>query len=136
MDRIVNIPDRSVAAIHALALAASEKGRMTAASCARELGVSPSYLAKVLQALVRGSLLYSSRGVSGGFDLARDASSISCLEVLELMEGPLPARECLFGKAVCRKRGCALKAMCERVGKSVRSALESTSIAAVAISYR
>jgi Rrf2 family protein len=135
LDRIVNISDRSNAAIHALALAALGDGRVTAALCARELGVSPSYLAKVLQALVRGGLLSSTRGAAGGFLLARAASGISCLDVLELVEGLLPKRECLFSKTVCAKDGCALKTMCERVEKAVRSALESTSIAAIAASF-
>jgi len=136
LDRIVNISDRSNAALHALALAASSGGRVSASLCARELGVSPSYLAKVLQALVRGGLLESRRGAAGGFELAREASGISCLEVLELVEGPLPRRACLFRKTVCAKGGCALKVMCERVEKSVRSALESTSVAAVALSFK
>ena len=135
MDRIINVSDKGNAAVHALALAAAGGGRVTAADCAAELGVSPSYLAKVLQVLVRGGLLESTRGAAGGFELAREASGISCLEVIELLEGPLPRRECLFGKSVCAKGGCALKVMCERVGKSVRSALESTSIAALAASF-
>jgi Rrf2 family protein len=136
VDRIVNVSDRSNAAIHALALAAAGNGRVTAALCAQELGVSPSYLAKVLQLLVRGGLLSSTRGASGGFDLARDASGISCLEVIELIEGPLPRRECLFRATVCPKGGCALKAMCERIEKAVGSALVSTSVAAIATSFK
>ncbi len=135
MDRIVNVSDKGNAAIHALALAAAGGGRVTAADCAAELGVSPSYLAKVLQVLVRGGLLSSRRGAAGGFELAREASDISCLEVIELVEGRLPSRDCLFGRAVCAKGGCALRVMCERVEKSVRSALESTSVSALAASF-
>ena len=136
MDRIINVSDRSNAAIHALALAAAGDGRVTAALCAIELGVSPSYLAKVMQVLVRGGLLSSTRGASGGFELARDASLISCLDVIALVDGPLPERECLFKETVCPKGGCALKVMCGRVGTAIRSALESTSIAALAASFK
>jgi Rrf2 family protein len=136
MDRIINVSDRSNAAIHALALAAAGEGRMTASLCAQELGVSPSYLAKVLQALVRRGLLSSTRGAAGGFELARDAALVSCLDVIELVDGPLPARECLFKETVCPRGGCALKVMCERVGKAVRSSLESTTIAALAASFK
>ena len=135
-DRIVNVSDGSNAAIHALAVAAAGGGRVTAASCASELGVSPSYLAKVLQTLARGGLLNSTRGAAGGFELARDASRISCLDVIELVDGPLPRRDCLFKKAVCPKKGCALKLMCEKVEKSLRAALESTTIAALAASFK
>ena len=135
MDRIINVSDKSNAAIHALAFAAAEGGRLTAAECARELGVSPSYLAKILQILVRAGLLSSTRGAGGGFELARDAASVNCLDVLTLVEGPLPKRECLFRKTVCPRGDCALKLMCDRVEKSLRSALESTTIAALAASF-
>jgi Rrf2 family protein len=136
VDRIVDVSDKGNAAIHALALAAAGGGRMTASACAGELGVSPSYLAKVLQALVRGGLLASTRGAAGGFELARPASGISCLEVIELVVGELPRRECLFRKTVCAKGACALKVMCERVEKSVRSALSTTTVAAIAASFK
>jgi Rrf2 family protein len=136
VDRIVNVSDKSNAAIHALALAAAEGGRITAALCAQALGVSPSYLAKVLQLLVHGGLLASTRGAAGGFDLLREAGGISCREVIELVEGPLPHRDCLFRVSVCPKGGCALRLMCERVEKAVTSALESTSIATIAASFK
>jgi DNA-binding IscR family transcriptional regulator len=78
----------------------------------------------------------STRGAAGGFELAREASLVSCLAVIELIDGPLPERECLFKAAVCPAAGCALKVMCERVGKALRSSLESTSIAALAASFK
>jgi Rrf2 family protein len=136
MDRIVNVSDRASAAIHALALAAAGEGRITAASAARELQVSPSYLAKVLQTLVRGGLLASTRGAAGGFELARDPEALSCLEVLELVDGELPERDCLFGAVVCPRGSCALKLMCEKMAKSAKAILGSTSIAAIAASFK
>jgi len=57
------------------------------------------------------------------------------LEVLEAVDGPLPERDCLFKVTVCPKGGCALKVMCERLAKALRSTLESTSIAAIAASF-
>jgi Rrf2 family protein len=135
MDRLVNISDRCAVAIHALALAALEDGRITSARCAKELGVSPSYLAKVLQSLVRRGFLRSTRGPAGGFELTREASTISCLEVVEAIEGALPERDCLFPKAVCAKKGCGLMAMCERANEAVRKALETATIASMASSY-
>jgi Rrf2 family protein len=135
MDRLINISDKGNAAIHALALAAARDGRLTAAACAEELGVSPSYLAKVLQALVRAKLMVSTRGATGGFELARDPAKMSCLEVLEVLDGKLPERACLFDTAVCARGSCAIKAMCEKVTRTVRAALESTTIAAVSASF-
>jgi Rrf2 family protein len=119
-----------------MAVAAAGEGRVTASLCAAELGVSPSYLAKVLQTLVRSDLLRSTRGAAGGFELVRGPETVSCLEVLEAVDGPLPERQCLFGESVCTKGSCSLKVMCDKVAKTVRSALESTSIAAIATSFR
>jgi len=136
MDRIVSISDRGNAAIHALALAAAGGGRMTAAASARALGVSPSYFAKVLQSLVHAGLLASSRGAAGGFELARSAGEISCLEVVEAVDGALPRRECLFPRPVCGKGGCPMKSACAKVEKTLRAALESTTIAAMAAGFK
>jgi Rrf2 family protein len=136
MDRIINVSDRVNAAIHALALAAGSEGRVTAAAAAGDLGVSPSYFAKVLQILVREGFLVSSRGAAGGFELARKAGDIRCLEVLEAVDGPLPERDCLFAKSVCARKACTLKTACARATKALREALESTSIAAVAASFK
>jgi len=57
---------------------------------------SPKYLtAKVLQMLVRGEILNSSRGSGGGYSLARKASKISMLDVIECIEGPLYINVCI-----------------------------------------
>ena len=43
-------------------------------------GIPSSFMAKNLRSLVRARLLHSSRGVNGGFGLARAAREISLLE--------------------------------------------------------
>lgn len=135
VDRLLNISDRSNAALHVLALAARSEEPLSSAAAARRLGVSPSYLAKVLQPLARAGLLNSMRGAQGGFTLARPAESISALEVLELLDGKLPLRDCLFKKSVCRSGGCALKTLCDSVSEAARRALETTTVAVLAESF-
>jgi Rrf2 family protein len=51
-------------------------------------------LAKIFQALARVGLLRSSRGVKGGFALARPANSITALDVIRAVDGPLPEDDC------------------------------------------
>ncbi|MGO8694821.1 MAG: Rrf2 family transcriptional regulator [Rectinemataceae bacterium] len=135
MDRLLNVSDRTNAALHVLALAARAEGSITVAYAAERLGVSPSYLAKVLQPLARAGILSSTRGAQGGFALARDSSSISALEVLELLDGPLPERECLFPKSVCRRKTCALKRLSDSMAASMRRVLTKTTVAALADSF-
>ena len=135
VDRLLNISDRSNAALHVLALAARSGEALTAAAAAERLGVSPSYLAKVLQPLARAGILSSARGAQGGFALARDPGSISALEVLELLDGGLPERECLFKTSVCPRGNCALKKLSDSVAASARRALETTTVAVLAESF-
>jgi len=135
MDRLLNISDRTNAALHALALAAQSEEPLTAADAALRLGVSPSYLAKVLQPLAAAGILASRRGAAGGFTLARAPGSITALEVLELLDGPLPQRECLFVKTVCTAGACSLKALTDSVSEQTREVLERTSVASLAEAF-
>lgn len=53
----------------------------------RELDISKSFLAKILQSLARKGILKSFKGVNGGFELARKSNEITVLEVMEAAEG-------------------------------------------------
>jgi Rrf2 family protein len=71
--------------------------------------VPAAYLAKHLQALSRAGLVESVPGPKGGYRLARPASDITVLEVVEAIEGDEPAFAC----SEIRQRGpAALPAEC------------------------
>ena len=55
---------------------------VSAAEVAKEEGIPPHYLAKVLQDLVKGEVLTSVRGRGGGFMLSRPPDKIFVVEVL------------------------------------------------------
>jgi Rrf2 family protein len=63
--------------------------------------VPAEFLGKVLQTLARAGLLLSRRGAEGGFELARAASRITMLDVVEALEGTLHLNECLTGENQC-----------------------------------
>ncbi len=65
--------------------------------------IPPSFMAKILRSLVRARLLRSSRGVHGGFSLARPAAKITLLEVVEAIEGPLSLTNCTPDPAGCKR---------------------------------
>ncbi|MDA8383964.1 MAG: Rrf2 family transcriptional regulator [Betaproteobacteria bacterium] len=68
---------------------------------AEQLNVPAPYLAKVLQALVRGSLLYSSRGRNGGFCLREGVEKVDLMQILLHLEGPQFTDTCLLGLKEC-----------------------------------
>ena len=57
--------------------------------------VSLKYLETIVATLVRGGLLRSQRGMSGGYRLARDAKDISIHEIFNITEGSLSPVACI-----------------------------------------
>ena len=71
-----------------------EGGPVQRQDIARVQKIPASFVSKVLQSLVRAGLLRSYRGSGGGFALAREASEINLLQVVEAIEGPLALNAC------------------------------------------
>ena len=61
----------------------------------RTQNVTPAFLTKILQPLIKAGIVSSQRGVGGGFLLARDPQNINLLNLLEAEEGPLRLNHCL-----------------------------------------
>ncbi len=70
---------------------------------AHRMMVPEDFLAKILKTLVDGGLVRSSRGPHGGYALARPASEVSFLQVIEAVEGPIAINVCLDGEDPCAK---------------------------------
>lgn len=78
------------------------QGRIVhAADIAEAEDVPPSFAFKVLRTLARRGLLRSMRGPGGGFALAREASEISLLDVVECVEGPIQLLPCTGDASTC-----------------------------------
>jgi len=78
-----------------------EGGVALRSEIAEAQNIPTSFMAKILRSLVRARLLRSSRGVHGGFALARAASEINMLEIVEAIEGPLSLTDCTPATAGC-----------------------------------
>jgi Rrf2 family protein len=78
-------------ALHAVAYMAAQKSDRPVAShkIAQERGIPERFLLKVLKPLVSARVLLSIKGPNGGYRLARPASDISMLEILEAVDGPI-----------------------------------------------
>lgn len=68
---------------------------------AAKLNVPAPYLAKILQNLAKGNLLYSFRGRLGGFCLREDGDKMTLMDILLLTEGPAFTQSCLLGLKKC-----------------------------------
>ncbi len=78
-------------ALHAMTYMASQKQNQPIAShlIAQARGIPERFLLKVLKPLVSCRVLYSIKGPNGGYRLARSASDITLLDVVEAVDGPI-----------------------------------------------
>jgi len=78
-------------ALHAVAFMAAQKHDRPVAShhIAQARNIPERFLLKVLKPLVSARVLLSIKGPNGGYRLARRASDISMLEILEAVDGPI-----------------------------------------------
>jgi Rrf2 family protein len=90
---VISITTKSQYGLSALTeLALSPDGKpVPVAEIARKRAVPAQFLEQICAALRRAGMLSSQRGVKGGFMLAKEADSISALEVVEVLDGELGA---------------------------------------------
>jgi len=69
----------------------------------RTQDVTPAFLTKILQPLIKVGIVSSQRGVGGGFLLAKDPSEITMLDILQAEEGQLKLNHCLVDTNVCHR---------------------------------
>jgi Rrf2 family protein len=129
--RITPFSEAANLAVHALACLANEPARtnVAAGAIAETLGVSETYLSKVLQQLVKAKLVHSSRGPSGGFAIACDPRRLTLLQIVEIVDGELESPGCLLGRPICAGGRCILSGALEDVVQRIRAHLERTRLA-------
>jgi len=64
-----------------------DQGLILSTDVSKKYNIPLEYLLKILQQLVRARILQSKRGPRGGFSLARPATKITMLDVVEAVEG-------------------------------------------------
>jgi Rrf2 family protein len=97
-----------------------------------------SYLEHLVAKLREAGLVNSVRGAHGGYRLARPASKIEMLDVVQALEGPIAPMECFHevreGRVLCSHetdgdRACATRLLWTRVHGGITRALAGTTLA-------
>jgi Rrf2 family protein len=94
-----------------------------------KLNVPAPYLAKILQGLAKGNLLYSFRGRTGGFCLREDGGKINLMDIMQQTEGPNFTQSCLLGLKKCsNETACPLHFRWIPVKEKVIDLLQETTL--------
>lgn len=88
---MISITSKSPYAVLALAELARSQGTepVPIGELARRRDVPVQFLEQLFAVLRRGGIVSSQRGVRGGYRFAREPATITVLEVVELLDGPL-----------------------------------------------
>ncbi len=96
---------------------------------AAKLGVPAPYLAKILQSMAKGNLLYSFRGRLGGFCLREQGEKITLMQIFMLTEGSAFTQSCLLGLKKCSdETACPLHFRWIPVKKKIINLLQETTL--------
>jgi Rrf2 family protein len=95
--------------------------------------LSKRYLDQLALALKTSSLMRSTRGRGGGYQLARRAEQISVGEIIEAAIGPINVVECVRCPEVCLKSDyCECRWVYERINDEIVKVLNGMSLAELA----
>jgi Rrf2 family protein len=110
-------------------LAENGAASASAKDIAEAHGIPAELLAKILQKLVKARLLTSLHGINGGYLLARDARTISALEVIKAIEGPLFLTSCVTTRGECGHTSrCTVREPLRKVSQSIEEVLSKITI--------
>ena len=104
---MLSITSKSPYALRALAELARSgaAGPVPLAELARRRDVPLQFLEQLFAVLRRAGILKSQRGVKGGYSFAREPSTVTVLEVVELLDGAVGAgAESIFAEAAAAAR--------------------------------
>jgi FeS assembly SUF system regulator len=102
----------------------------SAMGLAEATGIALPTVSKVLKILVNANILVSTRGIKGGYALARSADKISVADVISALEGPIAVTECSISHESCEQAaGCGISGNWGLINLAIRSALEAITLA-------
>lgn len=118
--------DASAAQSHvtgASGLAASAK------DIADHYGIPLPLLSKILQKLTREGMLISEHGTNGGYRLSRDPRTISALEVIRAIDGPIILTDCFTEHKPCdHSDRCPVRRPLKRIHEGILRLLSEVTI--------
>ena len=105
----------------------------TATLLAEQTRVAPPTVSKLLKQLQRAGLVTSTRGLHGGYQLAKPATQISAAAILDALEGPVALTDCSAGHGNCDLEAtCRVGKVWQRLNLAIRRSLYEVTLAQMA----
>ncbi len=118
-------------------LAVCSRGTASAKEISDAYGIPLPLLAKVLQKLTRGRLTSSVAGTNGGYKLAHPADTISALQVIRAIEGPVILPNCFSHLSNCdQSERCTVREPLRHIYEEILNLLAKMTIQELARSTK
>jgi len=100
------------------------------AKIAREEKISLAYLERLFSGLKSAGLVTSSKGMAGGYQLAKSPSKITVFSVIKALEGQMSVFHCLNekGEIFCGQKCCPSVKVYQKVQKAIADSLQSMTL--------
>jgi Rrf2 family protein len=110
-------------------IAKKAPGVVSVTELVKNLKIPRPFLRKILQALNNDGMLRSSKGMGGGFRLARKPEDVHLTDIMEAFQGPFELNECFFKKKICPNiSSCCLKKKIDSIEKMVCKELRAITL--------
>lgn len=110
-----------------MALKQDEKAKPISRISEQE-GISSNYIEQLFLQLKKGGLIESKRGRGGGYKLARKPARIPVSEIIEIVEGPIIAVDCVENGKCERYEICATKYLWEILSSKLNEVLDGITL--------
>ncbi len=109
--------------------ARTDDGPVPLPEIAHSEAIPGPFLERILARLRQSGLVRATRGVSGGYELARPASAIAVGDVVTALEGPLSLVGCVPDEGGCqRAESCASRVVWRRLDSAISGALNGITL--------
>lgn len=92
---------------------------------AERQGISKKYLDTIFNSLKVGGIVKSTRGISGGYQFAKDPSQITVLDIISILEGEPALVECTTNPDICqRAKYCSANRLWNELTEHIKKELK------------
>ena len=111
----------------------SNNQRTTVGEITQRQDVAEPFMAKITSQAAVAGLVVTHRGTGGGLALAQPADSITMLQIIEAIDGPMTFNRCTFEPSRCpRLNKCAMNPIWEKAQQQLKALLSNTLLSEIA----
>ena len=124
-------------AIRCVLYMSAAEGKLTnVKEIAEPMEIPQSFLAKILQKLLKAGLVESVRGAGGGFKLMKKPSDINLHEVVVAIDGTMSLNRCVDDPASCElSHDCVMHPIWQDVSEELAELLKKKDFKSLAAKY-